>query len=105
MAKYFFQYYTSYSKLYPKQIKSQKQNSAINAVAILVNIIKKKWKKKKLADAIFIDVKTTFNYIAKSWLFCNVVNASLRNYLIFAFSFIIIAILFQLPLSLILDQV
>lgn len=48
---------------------NQKKRLAINMMTILVYTIYEKWEEKKLAPALFIDIKEVFNYILKMQLF------------------------------------
>ena len=61
-------YREKFAKLHPGQLRTQKQRCAINAVAALVHKMQKCWEKKKLAAALFLDVKRAFNHISKNRL-------------------------------------
>lgn len=56
----------AYSKLHPRQIRAGKKQSTIDVVAMLVYTMQKNWLKKKLAGALFINVKDGFDHILKS---------------------------------------
>lgn len=59
------QYCEGYSKLYPGQMGGQKERSAIDAVATLVNPVQESWQEKKLTAALFMDVKGTFDHVSR----------------------------------------
>ena len=46
----------------------QKNRLAIDVVAMLVHMVQGKWEHKKLAVALFMDVKGAFNHVLKSQL-------------------------------------
>lgn len=46
----------------------RKERSATNAVAILVHTVQKGWKEKKLAAALFMNVKGAFDHLSKRQL-------------------------------------
>ena len=46
-------------------MEAQKKLSANDAIAILVYIVPENWSKKKLARALFMDVKGAFNHVSK----------------------------------------
>ena len=45
---------------------ARKKRSAIDAMAMLVHIVQEKWSEKKLAGALFIDIKGAFDHISRS---------------------------------------
>ena len=47
-------------------MRAQKKWSAIDVLAILVHTVQENWFKKKLARALFIDVKGAFDQVSKS---------------------------------------
>ena len=53
-----------------------------NAVAVLVYTVQENWSKKKLAGALFIDVKEVFNYISKIQLLKFMINLGIDTNLI-----------------------
>ena len=53
------------SKLHFEEMGPQKQQYAIDIIASLVHKVQKYWAKKKLAAALFMDVKGAFNYISR----------------------------------------
>lgn len=58
-------YCESFSKLHPGQMGGRKERSAIDAVAILVHTVHEKWEEKKLAAALFVDVKGAFDHVSQ----------------------------------------
>lgn len=50
-------------KLHQKQIEDQLKRFAIDAIVSLIYEVEQQWFKKKLAAALFIDVKKAFDYI------------------------------------------
>lgn len=81
VAKELSQYCGDYSKLHPGQIGGRRERSAIDAVATLVHTIQEKWQEKKLAAALFMDVKGAFDHVSKeqllTWMIELGVNGSL----------------------------
>ncbi len=61
-----FQYCESYFKLCLGQIDDQKKKSAIDAIAALIHTVQKKWTNKKLAEALFLDVKKACDQVSKA---------------------------------------
>ena len=59
------QYCEKYSKLHPGQMGGQIERLAIDAVVILVHTVQEKWKEKKLAATLFMDVKGAFDHVSK----------------------------------------
>ena len=55
-------------KLYPGQMGAQKERCAIDAVASLVYEVQQRWSEKKLAAALFVDVKRAFDHVSKTQL-------------------------------------
>lgn len=53
---------------------AQKEQSALDAVAILVHTVQENWSKKKLAEALFIDLKGAFDQVSKSQLLTRMIN-------------------------------
>ena len=51
--------------LYPTQIERRQRKSAIDTALLLTDYIKKARLKKHIATALFLDIKGTFDYIAK----------------------------------------
>ena len=65
------QYCGEFSKLYPGQMGDRKKRSAIDAVATLVytvHTVQEKWEEKKLAAALFMNIKGAFDYVSKGQL-------------------------------------
>ena len=53
----------NFLKLHQGQIGAQKERCAIDAVVLLVNEVEQKWAQKKLAAALFMDVKGAFDCV------------------------------------------
>ena len=68
VAKELSQYCEEYFKLHPGQMGGRKDRSAIDAVAMLVHTVQEKWEQKKLAAALFMDVKGAFDHVSKRQL-------------------------------------
>lgn len=79
IAKKLSPYCEDYSKLYAGQIRVWKNKSAIDAIVTPVYTIEEKLEKKKLATALFIDVKGVFDYVSKSWLFTCIIELGINN--------------------------
>lgn len=58
----------NFLKLYQGQTGARKERCATNAVASLVYEVEQIWAKKKLAAALFMDVKGAFDHISKTQL-------------------------------------
>ena len=58
-------YYEIYSKLHRRQMGDQKERSAIDVVVTFVHTVHEKWEEKKLAAALFMDVKGAFDHVLK----------------------------------------
>jgi hypothetical protein len=54
--------------LHEGQFGSRKQRGAVDAVAMMIATVEEAWKQKKLAGALFLDVKGAFPYIARKQL-------------------------------------
>lgn len=54
--------------LHKGQFGCRKRRSCVDAVAILMNRTQKAWGKKKVAGALFMDVKSAFNDVDKTFL-------------------------------------
>ena len=68
VAEQLFQFCSTHFKLHPGQMGAQKEWSAVDTIAILVNTVQEKWLEKKLAEALFMDVKGAFDHVSKSQL-------------------------------------
>ncbi len=68
------QYCEEYSKLDPGQMGGQKERSAIDAVVTLVHMVQEKWEEKKLAAALFMDVKGAFDHVSKGQLLTRMIE-------------------------------
>ncbi len=55
-------------KLHQGQIGAQKNRCAIDAVASLVHKVESYWAEKKLAAALFMDVKGAFDHVSRTRL-------------------------------------
>ncbi len=68
------QYCEKYSKLHPGQMGGRKERSAIDAVATLIHTVQEKWEEKKLAAALFMDVKGAFDHVSKGKLLTQMIE-------------------------------
>ena len=68
VAKELSQYYEDYLKLHLGQMGGRKERSAIDTVTTFVHTVQEKWQEKKLAAALFMDVKGTFDHVSKEQL-------------------------------------
>lgn len=66
VAEQLAQYCETYSKLHPGQMGARKEKSAIDAIAILIHTVQEEWSEKKLAGALFMDVKGAFDHVSRS---------------------------------------
>lgn len=62
------QYCESHSKLHPGQMGARKERSGIDAIATLVYTVQENREEKKLAAALFMDVKGAFDHVSKGQL-------------------------------------
>ena len=62
------QYCETYSKLHMGQMGARKQRCAIDALASLIHRVQESWAEKKLAAALFMDVKGAFDYVSRTRL-------------------------------------
>ena len=62
------QFCEAFSKLHSGQMGARRQRCAIDAVASLVHKVQESWAEKKLAAALFMDVKGAFDYVSKTRL-------------------------------------
>ena len=72
----------AYSKLHPGQMGARKERSAIDAVAMLVHTVQENWSKKKLAGALFMDVKGAFDHVSKSQLLTRMIDLGIDTDLV-----------------------
>ena len=63
VAKELSHYCEKYFKLHPGQIGGRKERSAIDMLARLVHTVQEKWEEKKLAAALFMDIKGAFGHV------------------------------------------
>lgn len=76
------QYCEGYSKLYPGQMGGRKERSAIDAVATLVSPVQESWQEKKLAAALFMDVKGTFDHVSKAQVITRMIELGIDGSLV-----------------------
>lgn len=62
------EYCEKFSRLHPGQMGARKQRCAIDAVASLVHKVQESWAEKKLAVALFMDIKGAFDHVSKTSL-------------------------------------
>ncbi len=74
VAKELSQYCEIFSKLHPGKMGGQKKRSAIDVVATLVHTVQEKWEEKKLAAALFMDVKGAFDHVSKGQLLTRMIE-------------------------------
>ena len=82
VAKQLSQYCEDNSKLHPGQMGGQKERSAIDAVATLVHTVQEHWEEKKLAAALFMDVKGAFDHVSKGQLLTRMVELGIDGDLV-----------------------
>ena len=82
MVQKLFWYCEEYSKLYPGQMGGRKKRLAINAIATLVHTIQEKWDEKKLAAALFMDVKGAFDHVLKGQLLTRMIELGVDSNLV-----------------------
>ncbi len=82
VAKELSQYCEDYSKLYPGQMGGRKERSAIDAVATLVHTVQEKWQEKKVAAALFMDVKGAFDHVSKDQLLTQMIELGIDGDLV-----------------------
>ena len=75
-------YCESYSTLYLGQMGGRKERSAIDAVAALVHRVQEKWEDKKLAAALFMDVKEAFDHVSKRQLLTRMIELGIDGDLV-----------------------
>ena len=68
VAKELSHYCEDYSKLHLGQMGDRRERLAIDTVATLVHVVQEKWEEKKLAAALFMDVKGAFDHVSKGQL-------------------------------------
>ncbi len=82
VAEHLSQYCEAYSKLHQGKMGARKEQSAIDAVAILVHSVQEKWSEKKLAGALFMDVKGTFDHVSRSQLLKRIIDLGIDGDLV-----------------------
>ena len=93
------QYCEDYSKLHPGQMGGRKERSTIDAVATLIHIVQEKWQEKKLAAALFMDVKGVFDYVSKNQLLKQIIKLGIDGDLVNWTSFFLIGRKVQLVID------
>lgn len=68
------QHCEKHSKLHPGQMGGRKERSAIDAVAMLVHAVQERWEEKKLAAALFMDVKGAFDHVSRGQLLTRMIE-------------------------------
>lgn len=63
-------------------MRARKERSAIDAVAILVHTVQENWSKKKLAGALFMDVKEVFDHVSRSQLLTRMIDLGIDSDLV-----------------------
>lgn len=58
------------------------KKSAIDVISVLVYTIQETWKKKKLAGALFINVKGAFNHVSRSQLLKRIIEVGIDGDLV-----------------------
>ena len=76
------QFCEEYGKLHKRQMGARKQQSAIDAAAILVQQVHEIWENKKIAGALLIDVKGAFNHVSQAKLAQRMSELGIENDLI-----------------------
>ncbi len=82
VAEQLSQYCEKYSKLHPGQMGGRKERSAIDAVATLVHTVQEEWEEKKLAAALFMDVKGAFDHVSRGQLITRMIELGVDGYLV-----------------------
>ena len=82
VAKELSQFCEDYSKLNFGQMGGRKERSAIDAVATLVHTVQEKWEEKKLAAALFMDVKGAFDHVSKGQLLTRMIELGIDGDLV-----------------------
>ncbi len=82
VAKELSQYCEEYSKLHPGQMGGRRERSAIDAVATLLHTVQEKWQEKKLAGALFMDVKGAFDHVSRGQLLTRMIELGMDGDLV-----------------------
>ena len=72
----------NFLKLHQGQIGARKERFAIDAVASLVYEVEQRWAEKKLAAALFMDVKGAFDHVSKTQLVARMLELEIDGDLI-----------------------
>lgn len=75
-------HFESYFKLHPNQISGQNERSAIDEIVTLVQTVQERWKNKKLAAALFMDVKEAFDHLSKAQLIAYMIEMGIDKDLV-----------------------
>ena len=70
------------SLLYPQQIDARKNRSVVDAVALLIHKIQRRWKKDEKAVTLFIDIKDAFDHVSKKKLAERIINLNINKDLV-----------------------
>ncbi len=76
------QFCEKFSKLHLGQIGGPKKRSAIDAVTVLFHTVQERWKEKKLAAALFMDVKGSFDHVSKGQLLKQMIELGINGDLV-----------------------
>ena len=68
IAELLSKYCEEFSKLHPEQMGARKQRCAIDVIASLVHNVQEFWAERKLAAALFMDIKEAFDHVSKTKL-------------------------------------
>ena len=68
IAEQLSQFSENFLKLHQGQMGARKERCAIDIVASLIHEVEQQWAKKKLAAALFVDVKGVFDHVSKTQL-------------------------------------
>ena len=82
IAEQLSQFCESFCKLHMGQMGARKERCAIDAVALLVQRVEEIWAEKKLAAALFMDVKGAFDHVARNQLISRMVELDIDGDLI-----------------------
>lgn len=82
VAKQLSQFYKGYLKLYSEQMGVRKEWSTIDDIVILVYIVQEKWSEKKIARALFINVKVVFDHILRDQPFKCIIDLNFDSDLV-----------------------
>lgn len=72
----------NFLKLHQRQMGARKERCAIDAIASLIHEVEQQWAKKKLAAALFMDVKGAFDHVSKTQLIARMLELGVDGDLI-----------------------